>query len=84
MAKLFAGIDTERGTQVTRIGHRELNTFVQTNSCRIEVHATPDSFKIFADKGRYQNDIGKSGLIAEVKEGYIYVSKDLAERVIIR
>ena len=84
MAKLYAGINTERDTQVTRIGHRELQTFIQTNDNRISVYATPESFKILVEDGRYRNIIGKTGMLAEVKNGYIYISSELADKIIIR
>lgn len=84
MANLFAGIDTERETQVTRIGHRRLSTFVQTNFQRVTVDATPEKFTISIGRGRYENAAGASGVIAEVKDGFIYIPAGLQERIIFK
>ena len=82
MAKLYAGIDTERNTQVTRIGPRKLSVFVQTNENRITVNASPESFLIMVEDGRYRNMVGKSGQLAEVKDGKIYISASLKEKIV--
>lgn len=84
MAKLFAGIDTERDTQVTRIGHRRLDVFVQTNTQRITVNATPDTFVIRLERGRYDNAAGASGVIAEVKNGFIFIPSELQDKIIFK
>lgn len=84
MANLFAGIDTERNTQVTRIGHKNLSAFVQTNFQRVTVDATPEKFTISIGRGRYENVAGASGVIAEVKDGYIYIPAGLQDKIIFK
>lgn len=84
MARLFAGIDTERDTQVTRIGHRKLATFIQTNFQRVTIDATPEKFTISIGRGRYENAAGASGVIAEVKDGYIFIPAELQDRIIFK
>ena len=84
MAKLFAGIDTERDTQVTRIGHRRLSAFVQTNFQRVTIDATPEKFTISIGRGRYENAAGASGVVAEIKDGFIYIPAELQDRIIFK
>lgn len=83
MAKLFAGIDTERNTQVTRLGHRELSSFLQSDNLRVTVDAIPGSFKISIGSGRYQNFLGKNGTLAIIKDGKILIPPDLMEHIIL-
>ena len=82
MAKYFAVISTERGTQVSRLGHKKLETLIQTNSQRVEVLAQDETFDIYITGGRYSNSLELSGLFATVKNGKIYISDRLKDKIV--
>lgn len=83
MAKFYAGIDTERDTQVTRIGHRRLSSFVQTNDLRLTISANDEGFTVWISSGRYSNTLGKQGELVKIKNGKIIVAKDFADKILL-
>ena len=87
MARFFAGIHTEREREVTRLGHKEIETFLQTNDFRVTVDAyvteeKQDIFRVFFTAGRYRNMFERSGKFCEVKNGKIYIGKDFRDKII--